>query len=108
MRIIDAFNFYTPIQEECTLLHIPDDRINLLNLKELLYLCGGGVGVRFTSEDFCFMKSILNEMTTCWGSIDKKYKSLSTAMRKKILSDDLVQNCEAGSAIEKELLEAVS
>jgi len=105
MRVIDAFHIHAPIEEECTLLHIPDDRINLLNLKELLYLCGGGVGVRFTSEDFFLMKSLLNEMKVCWDSIDHKYKSLSPAMRKKIVINC---SCETESNIEKELLEAIS
>jgi hypothetical protein len=32
-------------------LNVPDDRLDIHNMSNILYLCGGSVGVRFTSAE---------------------------------------------------------
>ena len=89
MRIIDQFHFHSPTEEECKLLHIPDDRINLLLVKDLLYLCGGGVGVRFTGEELMALKAISSNMSQLWTSIDQQYNALNISQKKVVISDIL-------------------
>lgn len=47
LRLLDSIRLHSPLEGECKRLNIPNNRLNVLVLKDVLYLCGA----RFTSED---------------------------------------------------------
>jgi hypothetical protein len=108
MRSIDTLRFHSPVEEECKMLHIPDDRINLLQLKDLLYLCGGGVGVRFTGEDLNSLKTISTTMGGVWAEVDRAYSLLTPAQKKIVVSDISIHDIQVGSAEESDVKSVVS
>lgn len=108
MRSIDTLRFHSPVEEECKMLHIPDDRINLLQLKDLLYLCGGGVGVRFTGEDLNSLKTISSTMGGVWAEIDRAYNLLTPVQKKIVISDILIRDIQVGSSEESDTKSVVS
>lgn len=92
MRIIDKFHFHSPVEQECKLLHIPDDRINILYLKELLFLCGGGVGVRFTSEDLHLLTSVSHKMAALWSELEQLYNAMDSSKKKLIVEGNSLKD----------------
>jgi len=44
IRFIDTLKIYKPIDEECNLLHIPDDRLDIHEIKNILLICGATLG----------------------------------------------------------------
>lgn len=44
IRFIDTLKLYKPIDEECELLHIPDDRLDMHQIKNILLICGATLG----------------------------------------------------------------
>jgi hypothetical protein len=108
MRSIDSLRFHSPVEEECKMLHIPDDRINLLQLKDLLYLCGGGVGVRFTGEDLNSLKTMSSAMSGVWAEVDHAYNILSPAQKKLVVSNILIHEVQVGSPEESDVKSVLS
>ena len=52
MRDIDTYRLHVPEENERKKYHIPEssDRVNIQDQKQLMVLCGGYAGVRFSSE----------------------------------------------------------
>ena len=85
---------HNPQDEECKLLNIPNDRINLHVKKNLLFLCGGGVGVRFTSDDLKNLDIITKELVELWNIIENIYKILDANMKKTLLKQSDLDNID--------------
>ena len=88
LRQLDYFYMHSPQEQECSILNIPNDRINLHSKKSLLFLCGGGVGVRFSSDDLKFLEVISNQLSGLWRNLESFYKiQLDSSMKKFVLSE---------------------
>lgn len=88
LRILDNFHLHTPTETECSQFNLPSSRINLLHLKDVLYLCGGLVGARFTSEDLLTLRELTGAMRILWENIEAQFKQLDTSGKKMILVED--------------------
>jgi hypothetical protein len=87
LRQIDKFHLHAPLDSECSLLNVPNNRLNLLILKDILYLSGGLVGTRFSNEDLASLRGILPTMTKLWIELEMQYKVLDTVSKKLLIND---------------------
>ena len=85
MRELDSIRMHTPLQEEVDLLNVTPYRMNLLVTQDILYLCGGLVGVRFSSEDLMALLQLHKRMTATWNELSESFKSMSSVAKKHIL-----------------------
>jgi hypothetical protein len=85
MRYLDDLHKHAPLPEECEELNIPDDRLDLHTIKDILFLCGGCAGVRFTSEDFATIHLIVAKLVPLWEQLEKQFKEFDNASKKRIL-----------------------
>lgn len=76
MRAVDDVRMRTPTEIECSNLNIPNDRLNLHSVQSLLLLCGGCVGIRFTSEELQQLVSLSRACETLYTQVDCLFKSL--------------------------------
>jgi hypothetical protein len=81
MRALDDIRMRTPTQRECQKLNIPGDRLNLHNTPSILLLCGGCVGVRFTTEEIQKLVSITTSCETLYKIIESDYKALPQSFK---------------------------
>lgn len=87
MRELDNFKMYIPMPEEVDLLNVTPYRMDLLVKQDVMYLCGGLVGVRFSSSDLSELMRLCKEMAAIWASLGESFKSMSAATKKLTLSD---------------------
>ena len=76
MRAVDDIRMRTPTEIECSNLNIPNDRLNLHCAQSLLLLCGGCVGIRFTSEELQQLVSLSRSCETLYAQVDCLFKAL--------------------------------
>ncbi len=88
LRQLDAYHLHSPTDVECTRLNLPNSRLNLLQLKDVLYLCGGLVGARFSTEDLTELREITHGMSDLWNDIENLFKSLDNVGKKLVLSTE--------------------
>ena len=84
MRQLDLLHMHNPTPDEGRLLNVPDERLNLCSLGAVLNLCGGMVGVRFTSEDLCTLRELSQKMTSTWTNLEKAFSALDKTSKKNI------------------------
>ena len=93
MRQLDTFHLHRPHPDtECKALNLPNHRINMHSLKEVMNLCGGLIGARFSSDDIRNLSSIAQQLEHLWFSIDVHYKEMTIDEHKLVLRDDVVEN----------------
>lgn len=85
MRALDDLRMRTPTEEECSDLNIPNDRLNFHSVQNILLLCGGCVGIRFTSEELQQLVSLSGACETHYLKIDLSFKALHQAARTRRL-----------------------
>jgi hypothetical protein len=81
MRALDDTRMRTPTQSECQQLNIPGDRLNIHNTSSILLLCGGCVGVRFTTDEIQKLVSITTSCETLYKTIENAYKALPQSFK---------------------------
>eukprot|EP01038_Epipyxis_sp_PR26KG_P008803 gene8803-11885_t len=84
MRQLDKLHFHSPIESECNELNIPNNRINLHSMKEVLFLCGGAIGVRFCNEEFDFLRKLLLSLSTEWSNLEQEFKLIDNQLKKTL------------------------
>ena len=89
-RELDNFRLHTPMEEEVSFLNVTTYRMNLSSMQDILFLCGGLVGVRFSSEDLVALTGLNREMNRIWLQLDGVYGQLSSTAKKLIVTDDQV------------------
>lgn len=82
LRLLDSIRLHNPLEIECTRFNLPSSRLNVLVLKDVLHLCGGLVGARFSSEELLQCKSLVKQLSDLWASIELKYKGLNASQKK--------------------------
>ena len=83
MRTLDLFNLHNPHpEEECKLYNLPSNRLHLHTLKDIMFLSGGLVGGRFSSDDLKHAGEVTKGLAKQWSEIDSLYKSMSASDRK--------------------------
>ena len=82
LRELDKIRMYTPLPEEVELLNVTPYRMNLLVVQDVMYLCGGLVGVRFSSEELLELIRFTKGLATTWAEISKIFQEMSTACKK--------------------------
>ena len=85
MREVDDIRMRAPVPEECTELNIPDSRLNLHSLQNILLLCGGCVGVRFSGDDLQELIASTTACETLFVKIDAAFKTLPTTAKNRRL-----------------------
>jgi hypothetical protein len=95
MRELDSIRMHTPQQEEIELLNISSSRINLLVTQDILFLCGGLVGVRFSSEELMSLIELIKSASSAWLQIGEQFKNMSQASKKYI-----IENAQSLEAVE--------
>ena len=66
MRVLDGLRKPNPLPEECDLLHISDKRLDIHVLKEILFLCGGNAGGRFSGNEFQLLSTLSKALPRIW------------------------------------------
>ncbi len=90
MRIMDRFFLHNPHpEEECALLNLPNSRLHLHSLKDVMYLSGGLVGIRFEGDELKDASSLLKVLSNLWAELDKNYKSMTNNERKIIWANEV-------------------
>lgn len=88
LRELDKIRMYTPLPDEIQLLNVTPYRMNLLVMQDLMYLCGGLVGVRFSSEELQELLRLTKGMNSTWNDVSKAFQDMSTACKKLTLPTD--------------------
>lgn len=86
LRQLDSLHLHAPLDSECAQLNIPNSRLDLLSLKDVLYLCGGLVGARFSSEDLSGLRVAVEGLAARWSEVELGYKGLDAAAKKLTLA----------------------
>ncbi|RYH23643.1 hypothetical protein EON65_17645 [archaeon] len=92
-RELDFFRFHTPTESERTDVHLPSGRINLHSTKEVFFLCGGLVGVRFESSELQHVTHLCADMTTRWNKLSNIFETFHLSLKKFRISAELDGNC---------------
>lgn len=87
MRELDHIKLHTPLPEEVELLNVSPYRMDLIATQEIMYLCGGLVGVRFSSSDLAMLIRLSKEMGALWAQLGELFKCMSAASKKLVLTD---------------------
>lgn len=87
MRELDNIKLHTPTPEEVELLNVTPYRMDLLVVQEVMYLCGGLVGVRFSSSDLAMLMRLSKEMSAQWAKIGELFKHMPSKSKKLVLAD---------------------
>jgi hypothetical protein len=88
LREMAYIHMHTPQTEEVELLNVSTYRMSLLVTQDVLYLCGGLVGVRFSSEDLVTIQRLTKKMATLWSNNSEIFKNMSAACKKYTLKED--------------------
>jgi len=88
LRELDKIRMYTPLPDEIQLLNVTPYRMNLLVMQDVMYLCGGLVGVRFSSEELQELLRLTKGMNSAWNDVSKAFQEMSTACKKLSLPVD--------------------
>jgi hypothetical protein len=74
MRALNFLRFYEILPEESVELNLPKSKkIDMFSIKELFYLCGGYVGIRFADDDFKLLDIITKELKIYWTNMEEIY-----------------------------------
>lgn len=104
LRDLDSIRLHNPVSEEISLLNLSSYRMNINNLNDVLYLCGGLVGMRFTSDELLLVLSKTKRLVSLWDALDECYKAMDPSCRKLIVQiSDLKSHCEGGMCSDSEL-----
>jgi len=85
MRTLDDVHKHAPLEEECGELNIPNDRLDLHRMQDMLFLCGGCCGVRFSSEEMLHLGNLRAELQPAWDALDGQFQSMDSSLKKKVL-----------------------
>lgn len=86
MRLLDEIHKHAPLPEECEMLNIPNDRLDLHRTQDILFLSGGCCGVRFTSDEMALIVRVKADLQPIWDSLDKQFACMEAAQKKKVLT----------------------
>ena len=104
LRDLDSIRLHNPVSEEISLLNLSSYRMNINNLNDVLYLCGGLVGMRFTSDELLLVLSKTKRLVSLWDALDECYKAMDPSCRKLIVQiSDLKSHCEGGMCSDSKL-----
>lgn len=89
MRYMDTLRLYSPTSDERHRSAIPSsmERINIRSRYDILVLCGGLAGMRFSSEDLLAVDELVQQLNDDFCALDIYFNSLSTAAKRFILND---------------------
>lgn len=102
LRELDKIRMYTPLPEEVELLNVTPYRMNLLVVQDLMYLCGGLVGVRFSSEELLELIRFTKGLSSTWTEIGSIFHGMSTACKKLTLPAEDGSGAESADNAELE------
>ncbi len=100
MRRLDSIHMYRPSPDECTFLNLPNERLNALRVQDILQLCGGNFGVRFTTEELLTLNKVTKEMSASWQDIVIIFEKLAPSDRKVLLKSLEVDSPNFGTIVE--------
>jgi len=83
MRALDELHRHAPLEEECLMLNIPDDRLDLHKLSDVLSLCGGYVAMRFSSQELTDLGELVQALTRSWSLVETEFGQLSNEEKRK-------------------------
>jgi len=86
MRTLDNMRKPMPLPDECSLLNIPDRRLDVHVLKDILMLCGCSAGGRFTTTEFAAARTGSQSLSELWESTNTSFELLDKTQRKVVLS----------------------
>ena len=92
IRFIDELRMYSPTPDDCSDLNIPEDRLNLHVLQDILYLCGGCAGARFSGDEFKLFQRLGSSLDPLYQRIDQLFKSLPSALKNRKLDGPYVSS----------------
>ena len=98
MRALDDSRMRTPTDKECSELNIPNDRLNIHSMKSILLLCGGCVGVRFTSEELQQLDLLTASCEEVYKKVDFAFKAIPQKARTRRLKGQYNSNYSDSTA----------
>mmetsp|Transcript_24574 Transcript_24574/g.49281 ORF Transcript_24574/g.49281 Transcript_24574/m.49281 type:complete len:345 (-) Transcript_24574:94-1128(-) len=88
LRDLDFIHLHTPHEDEVVLLNVTPYRMDVTSMQDVMYLCGGLVGVRFSSDDLATLMKATKSMSLLWEEISELYKIMTPACKKISLKED--------------------
>jgi hypothetical protein len=99
MREFDLFRFHTPTEEERTEIHLPTARLNLHSTKEIFYLCGGLVGVRFDSDELHKLADLAHKLSVAYERLVNVFETFHLVFKKFKIPIKQELPCENTNAV---------
>jgi len=90
MRDIDTFRLHVPPEEERSDFKIPEsmDRINIHDHKNVMVLCGGHVGLHFTSQEISDIMRLTGELERAFRTLEDYFSKLPNTSKRYCLKDN--------------------
>lgn len=99
MRELDLFRFHTPTEQERGIAHLPTDRLNLQSPKDVMYLCGGLVGVRFNTDELHHLTDLTHRMASLWDNLVRLFEAFHLSLKKFRIESEPRDSCESTRAV---------
>lgn len=99
MRELDLFHFHAPTAEERAVVHLPSERLNLQSPKEVFYLCGGLVGVRFEGHELRHLTELTTELSRLWDQLAAVFTLFHLALKKFRIEAQPDPNCASTKSV---------
>lgn len=91
MRSLDAIIMYTPTDGECANLNIANRRYCIYKISDVLEICGGTKGIRFSSDDMRLLMVLLPSIQSQRENLERIYEELKATDTKSTTDPHILE-----------------